>query len=157
MLGDGRFERLRFLAAGVSFFIFAWFGFQGLTRLARSAGIPSILEYGRPVTLWLLIGESWQEVQVAEDLTLAGYVLVFLTAVLSYYGARLVYYLDFAKAFTLRDLWLIAGWAIGSSLIALESHLLLVALAAYPPCFSVANSFWVLCGMPRDGVGKVIC
>nr|WP_312392279.1 hypothetical protein [Stenotrophomonas geniculata] len=130
-----RFKRLRFGLAGAISILFAWYCFHGLAWLARSVGIISIIHYEPTVSQWLLIGDpvlqNWQKVQVAEDFTLAGYCLVFLTAVLAYYVSRLAYHLDFARVFQRRDRWLIAGWIIGTPLIATEGHLLLRLLSEF--------------------------
>ncbi|WP_454675358.1 hypothetical protein [Achromobacter pestifer] len=130
-----RFERLRFWLAGAGSILFAWYCFHGLAWLARSVGIIPIVHYDPAVGQWLLIGDPilqhWAQVRVSEDVTPAGYALVFLSAVLAYYVARLIYHLDFAKVFQRRDRWIIAGWIIGTPLIAAEGHLLLRLLSEF--------------------------
>lgn len=127
-----RLRRLRMWLAAAAFIVFAWYCFHCLAWLARSVGIVPIVDYDPAVSQWLLIGESWQKVRVSQDFTLAGYSLVFLTAVLAYYVGRLVYHLDFAMVFQRRDRWLIAGWLIGTPIIAVEGHLLLMLLSQFP-------------------------
>jgi hypothetical protein len=131
-----RFKRLRFGLAGAASIVFAWYCFHGLAWLAQSVGIIPVVHYEPAVSQWLLIGDpilqNWHKVRVTEDFTLAGYALVSLTAMLAYYMARLAYSLDFARVFQRRDRWLIAGWIIGTPLIAAEGHLLLRLLSEFP-------------------------
>lgn len=132
-----RFTRLRALFAAVAFVASAWYCFHGLAWLARSVGIVPIVNYNPEVRQWLVVGDpilqSWHEVSISEDFTLAGYALVFLTAVLAYYICRLVYHLDFGKVFQRRDRWLLAGWLIGTPIIAVEGHFLLELLSEPTP------------------------
>jgi len=130
------FVNLRFYLAGAVAIVFAWCCFHGLAWLALSVGIVPILHYDPPAGQWILIGDAmlsgWHKIRITEDFTLAGYTLLFLTAVLTYYVTRLAYHRDFAKVFGRRDRWLIAGWMIGAPLIAAEGHALFVLVFRIP-------------------------
>ncbi len=129
-------HRLRMLLGGAASIVFAWYCFHGLGWLARRVGIVPIVHYDPPVIQWLQIGDpifqSWYQVRVSEDFTLAGLALIFLTLVLSYYVARVAYHLSFAKVFTRYDRWFLAGWIIGAPLMAALGHILVFLVFEYP-------------------------
>lgn len=129
-------HRLRMLFGGATTILFSWYCFHGLGWLARRVGIVPIVHYDPPVKQWIQVGDpifqSWYEVRVSEDFTLAGIALIFLTMVLSYYVARVAYNLSFAKVFTRYDRWFLAGWMIGAPLMAAEGHALFALLSEHP-------------------------
>lgn len=120
------------LAAAISL-VFAWYCFHALDWLARSAGVIAVVHYTPAVKQWLLIGDpllqSWHQVSVSRDFTLAGTAMMSLTVVLTYYVAQLAYGRRLATVFQRRDRWLLAGWLVGVPLIATEGHLLLTLLS----------------------------
>ena len=128
-----RFRALLAVALSVAF---SWYCFHGLAWVARRVGIIPIVNYEPAVKQWLLIGDpilqSWHEVSVTQDFTLAGYSLLFLTAVLAYYVGRVAYHLDLKRAFQRRDRWLVAGWLVGTPVIAVEGHFLVKMVSDLP-------------------------
>jgi hypothetical protein len=107
-----RFERLRFLLAGVAATLFAWLCRRGLERLSLHWGIPVWVDFDRPMEVWWPNGNgigSTLEVFTG-GFTPAGILLPTLSLVLSYYVARAVYHLSLRRVFDRRSLWVIAGW-----------------------------------------------
>ncbi|NYH17879.1 acyl-coenzyme A thioesterase PaaI-like protein [Paraburkholderia bryophila] len=110
-----RHERLRFYLAGALAIFFGLLCHRCLVSVVEHLGIATWIHFDHPVTQPILLGEvgtpsqRWSTVTLADGFTDTNVFLTILSAVLTYYFARVCYHLDVAAVMDRRARWLLGG------------------------------------------------
>lgn len=116
-----RFERLRFYSSGLAAVVFYFYIFHALERIFNRWGIITRVYYSSPKKKWTYIGDNWYFDEVTDDFTRVVVFLFVPALVLSYYFARLLYFLDLKRVFsTWCDVGLASGWIVGPGVLIAE-------------------------------------
>ncbi|SDQ19435.1 hypothetical protein SAMN05443245_0315 [Paraburkholderia fungorum] len=141
-----RHERLRFYLAGALAILFGLFCQRLLASVVEHLGIATWIHFNHPVTQPILLGEAgtpsqrWSTVTLTDDFTDTSVFLTILSAVLTYYFARVCYHLDVASVMNRRARWLLGGWVVGTGVMIAISQGLGVVTRCLP---WLVSSYWV--------------